>query len=287
MNATSIAMKLTGLVVAGGILLILFKRIKILKKYGFESILYVLLISILVSLPTLLLLFEFSFSGIYVLIMAQGFIILMGILHIVSSPFMVPWFKSQPFKMQVLFILCILFLGYFFSNLSFTYLVEPPLKLVWYLSLLWFFVPVLLNETIIRLSEVPPKLFTQWYYPVNETIDDPSDEELENPIVISFVFNKNENTREMTTFRAKAPVGMKFSRLFYFFINDYNSRHPESQISYVDLNKEPNGWVFMKVRSRLFRWFEVVDPGGSIWSNNIRENDVMICKRMEKNIQSN
>ncbi len=283
MNAESIALKLASLVFAGGIFIILYKRIKVLKKYGLASLVYVLLISVLLSIPTLFLLFELSISDLLLLVLAQIFILSLGILHVFLTPTALPWYKDQPFRMQILFIICILILGYFFCNLSLSYLVNPKLQLVWYLSILWFLVPVLLNETINLLLKVPPKVFEQWYYPVNENIDDPSDEELENPIVISFIFHKNENSQELTTFRAKAPVGMKLGRLFYFFINDYNSRHPESQISFLSADRVPNGWVFMKVKNKFFRLLDAIDPKSSIYGNNIRENDVLICKRIINN----
>ena len=112
-------------------------------------------------------------------------------------------------------------------------------------------------KTVDELLKVPPKKYKLWYYPVDQNIEDPSDEELENPIIISFIFKKNEKSNELTTFRAKAPVGMKVGRLFYFFINDYNDRHPEGAISYLMKTMNPvagflkksgiNFWVLKEV----------------------------------------
>jgi Type VI secretion system, TssN len=282
MNATGIALKVASLVFAGGIFMILFKRIKVLKKYGVASIVYVLLISILLALPTLLNLFEINISNVLLLVCAQVFILILGILHVSLTPSTLPWYKNQQFSMQLLFIICILFLAYFFSNMSLSFLVNPKLRIVWYLSLLWFLIPVLLNQTVEELLKVPPKIFKQWYYPLGLNIEDPSDEELENPIVISFVFQKNENSPELTTFRAKAPVGMKLGRLFYFFINDYNSRHPEGTILFLDSNRAPYGWVFMKIKNKFFNLKEGIDPESSIYVNEIRENDVLVCDRITK-----
>mgnify|MGYP001294781377 CR=1 FL=1 len=283
MNATGIALKVASLVFAGGIFMILFKRIKVLKRYGIASIVYVLLISILLALPTLLNLFKFNLSNILLLVCAQVFILFLGILHVMLTPATLPWYKDQPFNMKLMFVICILFLAYFFSNLSLSFLVSHDLQIVWYLSLLWFLIPILLNQTVEALLQVPPKIFKQWYYPLNQNIDDPSDEELENPIVISFIFPKNEESPEQTTFRAKAPVGMKLSRLFYFFINDYNSRHPEGTISFLDSNRAPYGWIFMKVKNKFFNLKDGMDPDISIYANEIRENDVLICKRITNN----
>ena len=283
MNPESIALKVTSLVFSGGIFIILFKKIKVLKKFGLASIIYVLLISLLLAIPTLFNLFGLNLSEIILLVCAQVFILIIGILHIVFVQSTLPWYKDQPFNLQLLFIISILFLAFFFSNLSLSDLQDKKLPLVWYLSLLWFLIPVLLSKTVDEYLKVPAKVFTLWYYPVDQNIDDPSDEELENPIVISFIFNKNKSSRGLTTFRAKAPVGMKVGRLFYFFINDYNDRHPEGPISFLDDNHEPCGWIFKKVRNRFLGLKETIDPDGSVYSNEIRENDLVYCHRIYKN----
>ncbi len=284
MSATGMTLKIAALVAplifAGGIFMILFKRIKVLKKYGISSILYVLLISILLAIPSLLNLFELNIRDVLLLVVAQVFILAMGILHVSMTATTLPWYRNQPFNMQLLFIVCILFLAYFFSNLSLSFLSTPRLHIVWYLSLLWFVIPFLLNQTVEELLKVPPKIFKQWVYPLGQNIDDPSDEELENPIVISFIFRKNESSPELTTFRAKAPIGMKLGRLFYFFINDYNSRHPEGLISFLDDKREPCGWIFMKKKKSLFGGEEAMDPDDPIYINSIRENDVLRCYRI-------
>jgi hypothetical protein len=283
MNSTNIALKVASLVFSGGILIILFKRIKVLKKYGLASIIYLLLISLLLALPTLFNLFGLSSSEILVLICAQTFILIIGIMHVIFVPATLPWYKDQPFSLQLLFIFSILFLAFFFSNLSLTDLQHHNLPLVWYLSLLWFLIPVLLNKTVDELVQVPPKLFKLWYYPIDQNIGDPTDEELENPVVISFIFRKTEHSTELTTFRAKAPVGMEVGRLFYFFINDYNDRNPEGPITYIDDTQEPYGWIFKKVKSRLLGLKEIIDPDSSIYSSEIRENDLLYCRRIKKN----
>ena len=283
MNSTSIAVKVASIVFSGGIFIILFKKIKSLKKYGFATLMYVLLTSLLLAFPTLFNLFGLNNSEIFLLVSAQIFILFLGILHVAFVRSTLPWYKIQKFNMQLLFIFCILFLAFFFSNLSLTDLQKQQLPLVWYLSLLWFLIPVLLKKTIDELLNVPPKVYKLWYYYVGQNIEDPSDEELVNPIVISFIFTKNVKSDGFTTFRAKAPVGMTIGHLFYFFINDYNDRHPEGAISYKKDTNEPYGWIFEKPRIRFLGLNEVIDPDSSVYSNNIRENDVLYCHRIYQN----
>jgi hypothetical protein len=283
MSGTSLALKIGALVLGLGAFLIFFKKIKGLKKYGLSSLFYVLIFALLLSSATLFLFLQSSAGEMTALLFAQLVIVVIGTLHVLLAPKILPWHPGQLFSMQLVFILCILLFGYFFSNLSFTFLVESNVEMVWYLSLLWFLVPVLLNQTIIKVLEIPPKEFKRWEYPMNITIPDPTDEEMENPVVISFEFKKNTDSEQVTTFRAKAPVGMALGRLFFFFINDYNSRHPEGTIRFMDENNRPYPWIFYKVTHKFFGLKTALDPEDSIYKSNIKENDVLLCNRVIKN----
>jgi len=280
MSGTSLALKIGSLVLGLGAFFVLFKKVKGLKKYGLSSLLYVLLTALLLSASTLFLFSASSWGEITSLILAQFTILVISTLHVFLARKLLPWYNEQKFMMQVVFIICMLLFGYFFFNLSFTFLVESEAEIIWYLSLLWFLVPVLLNQTINKLLEVPQKEFKKWQYPLGENIEDPSDEEMENPVVISFVFKKNPDAPEETTFRAKAPLGMSLGRLFYFFINDYNSRHPESTISITSAANMPDDWIFFKQKNKFLKLKTALDPEEEMGNSNIKENDVLICSRV-------
>ncbi|HEX2974479.1 MAG TPA: TssN family type VI secretion system protein [Bacteroidales bacterium] len=284
MNPSGIALKFAGLFLSLGMLMVLFRKVASLKKYGFSSVLYVLSISLLLTIPSL-----FSFSGINVtetilLIFAQTFIIAVGTLHNFLASRSLPWYRLQSFSLQMIFVLCILFFSYFLYNLSFS-IQNVQFSPVWHISLLWFMIPVLLKKTGDELINVPSKAYKLWHYPVNKGFQDPSEEELENPVIISLIFRKNENSRELTTFRVKAPVGMEFGHLFYYFINDYNDRHPEGTISTLSESREPYGWIFKKVTGRIFKRREVIDHENSIYGNEVKENDILYCQRLTDNAQ--
>jgi hypothetical protein len=280
MSGTSLALKIGSLVLGLGAFFILFKKVKGLKKYGLSSLFYVLLTALLLSASTLFLLLDHSFNEMTLLILGQLIILIIGTLHVFIAPKLLPWYNNQKFGMQVVFIICMLLFGYFFFNLSFTFLVESEAEIIWYLSLLWFLVPVLLNQTIIKMVEIPPKEYKKWRYPLGENIEDPSDEEMENPVVISFVFKKYPDAPEETTFRAKAPLGMSLGRLFYFFINDYNSRHPESTISCASEGDFPDEWIFFKRKNKFLNLKTALDPEEEMGNCKIKENDVLICNRV-------
>lgn len=285
MNPAGIALKLTSLLFSIGILIILFKKITSLKKYGISSVFYIIVISVLLAFPSLFNRFGFDLSEVVLLIIAQTFILFIGILHVTLAPPTLPWYGTQPFRMQMVFIVCILFFSYFLNNLSFSFQ-ENQFSPVWHISLLWFLIPVLLKKSADELINVPDRIYKFWYYPVNHSYEDPSEKELENPVIISLIFRKNEKSKDMTTFRVKAPVGMQFGQLFYYFINDYNDRHPEGTISYMSENNEPCGWIFRKVTGGLFGSRVVIDPEGSVYSNEIKENDQLFCNRIFKDIKN-
>lgn len=265
-----------------GVFMIIIKKLKGFKKFGVSGLLYAILTAIVLAVPALFLNFNTGLSEISILVFSQLYIVFLGILHVTLAKNTITWYPEQKLKMQMVFIIGFLLFGFLLTNISFEYLAKPSYELIWYFSLLWFIVPVLLNETIIKLAGMPSKEFKTWQYPIGQNIEDPSDAELDNPIVISFVFMKSTITQETATFRAKAPAGMDLGRLFYFFINDYNGRHPEGPISYSNEKNEADPWVFFKLKNKLFRIKEPLDQDSSISTNNIRENDVLICKRVDK-----
>ncbi len=279
MEGTGLALKIGSLVLGLGTFLVLFKQVKQLKKYGVASLFYIIITSALLACSTLFLYLWPEKGEFTKLILAQLFIVAIAILHLFLAPKLLPWYSKQPVSIRFAFILSILLFTFFFTNLSFTFLVRTQVEMVWHLSSLWFLIPVLLDITISRLLEVPPKQFKKWQYPVSVKIEDPTDREMENPVVISFIFRKSPDSAEETTFRAKAPQEMKLGRLFYFFINDYNSRHPEGPVSFFDMNNNPHQWTFFKLKNKFFKIKTPLDPDESIANCRIKENDILICTR--------
>jgi hypothetical protein len=280
MSGTSLAIKIGSLIFGFGLFLILYKRVKGLKKYGWISLFYLFIASLLLSSTGFFLYLKPSTGEITPLLLGQVGILLIGTGHVFLVRTLLPWYADTKFGVHLVFALCILIFGYLFFNLSFTFLLDSDVTLIWYASLLWFLVPVLLDQTIAFLLSVPPRDYKTWQYPVGETLEDPSDKEMENPVVISFVFKKHSDAGEPTTFRAKAPLGMTLGRLFYFFINDYNSRHPESTISFMAENNLPEQWIFYKIRNKWLNIKTALDPEEAMYNCKIKENDILVCNRI-------
>jgi hypothetical protein len=146
-------------------------------------------------------------------------------------------------------------------------------------GVLLFVVPFFFYNTFRKALAIPPKILKQWYYPVQEDVEEPDENKMKNLLVISFEFPKQAHDNSFTNFRAKAPVDMEMGKLFYYFINDYNERHPNGRIQFINKGGEPHGWIFYKKP----KWYSVmtkyVDADKTIFNNRIRENDVIICTR--------
>jgi len=214
------------------------------------------------------------------MIVFQAWFFLMGVLHYYAMNTYLKWAGDRrSFFAELLFTIFMSLFGCICFLLIYHSLSRNGLEYVMVGSVLFFLLPFLVFHTFRRAVAIPPRIVKEWFYPVNEYIDEPEDSKMRNLKVISFEFQKQTNAPHFTNFRAKAPADMDFGDLFYYFINDYNERHSNSRIEVADLRGEPHGWIFYKKS----RWFTVmtnyIDAEKTINNNRIKENDVIICAR--------
>ncbi|WP_062061859.1 TssN family type VI secretion system protein [Aquimarina longa] len=208
----------------------------------------------------------------------QIIFLLLGVLNVFALRKFFPDLseKTTSFWSEFLYTVVIICLGL----LSFMYVVgmyKPEYIYVFTAATICFLIPLLVVKLYEFAIAVPVPVYKKWFYPV-EKLKDPKDDELANPLVISFEFNKGKDVEEISNFRLKAPEKMEFGKLFYFFINDYNERHPGGEIKFLDDSNNAFGWIFHTKPN----WFGVqqhIDFSRTIESNNIKEDDVIICRR--------
>ncbi|MBC7829326.1 MAG: hypothetical protein H7122_16375 [Chitinophagaceae bacterium] len=187
--------------------------------------------------------------------------------------------KQRLLTGEVLFSLSIIFfsvaafaaLQYFLKDKSFMF--YPML-----LSMLFFFIPLLLYHTFDAAYDIPDPLYATWEYPLNQTIDLPDEKENEQLYVIGFEIAKRSVDAERTYFRAKAPAEMNLGELFYHFINDYNEVQSETPIEYIGKDKGSHTWYF-RTRPKWYGFSTILDPFKTVYQNRIKENTVIICER--------
>lgn len=203
-----------------------------------------------------------------------------GIAHLFTQQRFLKWTGDGAFWAELVYALAIALIGAICFVMVYRIVNRNGLELIMATALTSFVVPFFVYYTYRHATNISPKIFRQWKYPVHASLQDPDENKLKNLLVISFEFQKKDTDRYYTNFRAKAPADMEFGQLFYYFINDYNERHPNGAIKYVNTSGDPNGWIFFKKP----KWYTIItqyiDTEKTIFLNNIRENDVIICSRI-------
>lgn len=251
-----------------------------LKEYKFRTILYILISGVVIGACGLLAyrnsIIRSDTLLFYLLILLM---LVIGIVHVIMYYKILPWVSPSKFWSGLIFTLLLACIGGVFLLLAFhfgQYRSYVPIHLT---SLLIFILPFLLYSVYQFYLNIPVKVLRKWYYPVDKHIEDPLDREMESPHIIAFDFKKKAADENMTSFRAKAPKEMVFGKLFYYFINDYNDRNPEGPIEFLDENKKPYDWIFY-FKPKWFSSIRYIDPEETNSFNFIRENSVIICKRV-------
>ena len=206
--------------------------------------------------------------------------LLLGIINIIASRKFFPDLneKTTSFLNEFLFTVVITLMG-LIAFVFITGVNKPNYVYFFITATTAFFIPLIITKLYEYAVSVPVAIYKTWKYPLEKKIKDPSDAELSNPLVISFEFNKEKGSGEISNFRLKAPEKMEFGKLFYFFINDYNERNPESTIKYFDEESSiPYEWIFYK-KGSFFKSEQYLNHSHTIEGNNINENDVIICQR--------
>jgi hypothetical protein len=214
------------------------------------------------------------------LIIFQFYFLLLGVAHYYFMHQYLKWSgDNKAFWLEFIFTSLVALFGCIGFLLIFHLLNRSGLQYVMAGSVLLFLIPFFFFQTFQKALAIPPKILKEWFYPVREEVDEPEDSKMKNLLVISFEFQKQIHDPHFTNFRAKAPVDMDMGQLFYYFINDYNERHPNGKIEFVNGSGEPHGWIFYKKP----RWYSIltnyIDAEKTIFTNRIKENDVIICTR--------
>jgi len=214
------------------------------------------------------------------LICFQVSFLLIGCCHAYLMPQKLRWSGDEKaFVSELVFTLLAGVFGAICFLLVYHLLNGNGLEYMMAASIFFFIIPFLFYHTFQAATGIPPKILKEWFYPFRQEIEEPEESKMKNLLVISFEFQKQATDQRITNFRAKAPADMEMGQLFYYFINDYNERHPNSKVQYINAKGEPHGWIFYKKP----KWYSVmtkyIDAEKTIFNNNIKENDVIICSR--------
>jgi len=248
--------------------------------YRRQTIIYIIIALLFFAIVALAAHPSFIESPMTAFIVFQSSFLLLGAAHIYFMKQNLKWTgNDKAFYLDLVFTMLIGVLGSIVFLLIYQLVNKDGIGTAMTASILFFIVPFLFFQTYKRAVNIPPKIIKEWFYPVNQEIDEPDDIKLKNLLVISFEFQKQVSDNNVTNFRAKAPSEMDFGELFYYFINDYNERHPNSKVQIVDDRGKPYGWVFYKRPSWKTVVTKYIDAEATVSSNRIKENEVIICAR--------
>ena len=219
-------------------------------------------------------------SPVITFIIFQAYFLLLGICHLFFMKQNLKWAGDEKaIYLDLMFTLLLAVVGSTVFLLIYQWISKEGAGLIMGASIFFFIIPYLFYQTYRRAIAIPPKIVKEWFYPMDQEIDEPEDSKLRNLLVISFEFQKHVNDKDITNFRAKAPAEMEFGQLFYYFINDYNERHSNSKVQIANAGGKPYGWVFYKKPGWKTLVTRYIDSEKTVVSNRIRENEVIICAR--------
>ena len=217
----------------------------------------------------------------YTLIICQLIFFILGFFHIKYMHKYLKWSDGdKSFWFEVLFTVVIAAFGFMGFLIIFMWMNNAGYQYYMASSVSFFVIAYFVYNSFLKAVSIPIKIYNKWFYPVLEEVDDPDEAKMKNMLVISFEFQKKKTDKHFTNFRAKAPADMEFGQLFYYFINDYNERHPNGKIEYLNEHRAPYGWMFYKKP----KWYSIgtkyIDTDLTFFTNHIRENDIIVCARV-------
>lgn len=212
----------------------------------------------------------------------QIIVFVMGIIHlfVIKHYFNEITEDKDALVNELLFTVAVLFIGLIvLSNVVTRF--RPEYAILFFGTGVAYLVPFLFYKSFQFALKIPVPIFKKWQYPLDDSVVEPTRDELKNPVVIHLKFKKTKALKDsVINFTIKAPKHMEFSRLFYIFINDYNDRHPEDTIEYINNEtNEPDQWMFY-FQPKWYKSLRHIDFSDTIVDNNIKENDTIICERI-------
>lgn len=254
-------------------------KVKEAKAYRKKNLLYCIVGGATIGIITLIGFLGLKNYSLYYFIAIQTLLLTIGILHTNFLYKILPWASLSSFLWEFLFSISIASIGTLIMLLSFTTLKLTDHYYLMLSAITWFFIPYFFVQAVSKYISIPEMNFKRWFYPLNQEIAPPTDPEMAEPVVISFEFQKRNKDTEKTTFRAKAPLSMQLGKLFTYFINDYNERHPDTPIEITFEENNPYGWIFYN-KPIWYRKLKYLDYERTIKDNQIKENSVVVCQRV-------
>lgn len=205
--------------------------------------------------------------------------LLLGTVHLHFMNKKLEWScEEKSFLQQLLFTITLTVFGCICFLLIFRFFNPGEWQYLMAASICFFIVPFFVFHTFLSAIAIPLKRLKLWYLPDSEEELDPR--EMIDVILVSFEIEKQPGDRYYSNIPATVPSAMKFEKLFYYFIKQCNEQPKKGKIQLTDEYGEPQGWMFFKKRKWYSLKTQYIDPEQAIYSNKIKRNDIIVCKRL-------
>lgn len=211
---------------------------------------------------------DITFAILLVLVLAMG----VGHLFILYKH--LTWADKNAFTQEFLFTF-----GLSLSFALFWYVCSKrlfPQEEVYYAyANLIFTLPFLALKCFDYIALIPQEKFKKWYYPLQGL---PDFETPHHETILRFYIDlhKTEEAPFATTYEVQSMVGMRLGDFFYYWLEENNSSHKEKQITVVDAEGKPYGWLFILLSPK---GKSVLDPEKDFVENKVTHYAKVIAER--------
>lgn len=268
-------MPIIGLIL-GVVLLFVAKKNKLLSNK--KVIFYFLLACIILIAPALLGFIDYWFMP-YAYIGLMALYLILGYYNLVILEKVIDDFKEKPYFVEFLIVFILLLVSAAFFSLVFNLCNELQYGLWACTCLLPFIFSSLFLKTYRTFMDIPLEVYLIWSYNKESGVITEDDFDSSKVIVVELEIFKQVSDTEPLNIKAKSSEITPFGPWFKTFIDDYNKKSPLSPITYTD-RQSTYGWIFYVSTSVLGRK-RYIDPNLSFAKNKIKEEDVIIAKRVK------
>ncbi|MFT3936527.1 MAG: TssN family type VI secretion system protein [Chitinophagaceae bacterium] len=243
-----------------------------------KLIVFILLAGLIVAVPGFFGIMGNNFSP-WGYVICQAVYLLLGIAFVQAYYNIIqPGVKNYAVLIQLMVMLLIIVLGAYLFALVFNLCSDTGGGYVAATCLIIFPLPSLFYWAYLSFVAIPFEIFSVWHYAENEEALSFDGEDFNRLMVLQLEFSRHQNDKDRIKVKAKAPPDIYFGDWFKKFVDDYNYKFPNQQISVRD-NGEPCGWIFYCKKSFLHRR-RLLDPALSIADNRIKEHVTIVSKRV-------
>lgn len=253
-------------------------------------IVYILIGILIIALPGLLGFAGNSFNPYWYLI-AQLYYLGLGIWNVTLLQKFLADADAKPIHSMLLEILvtliCMLLGAYLFVFVFDWFSPFDGYAVVSSTSIAVFALPLIFYYCYVQFISIPFDIYKTWEHNnFNADFqDDFAGRDFNKLMVINIELSKNLADGNRFRVKAKAPDTMIFGKWFARFIEDYNTRYPQSRIQVYDETDTACSWIFYTKKS-IFHFRRYIDFDQTVSDNKITDKDNIVCKRVLNHFQT-